>query len=255
MLPSNGNGELDQMVQYEIVQFLPVNASKYVVKYRVVEDYYEEKVKHVRVSVTAIEKTIVEGYLSLVKNLGFKPYALDVHFNTMGKFFLLNKNIDTNKTTSKSVAVVDLGYNSTDVAVFVEGNFMINKTIDGGSRILENMLKSEFKIEMNENILIKDIRKNSEITLRQRFEEVLDPLIEEVRNVLKFYISRDSLNKIDHIYLTGGLSNVKGMCNYLEKIVSIPVYTIENIDKVVEGVDSNENLDQYINAFGALIRL
>ena len=86
-------------------------------------------------------------------------------------------------------------------------------------------------------------------------QEILDPLVEEIRNVLRFYISRDSLNTIDHIYLTGGISHISGLCEYLEKIVSIPVYTIRDIDKVVDYGGTEEPLEQYINAFGALIRL
>lgn len=255
VLPSVPDNELESMVKYEILQYLPTTAKEYAIQFKVLEDVYVNEVKNTAVNVTAIDKSIVEGYLALVTDLGLKPYVLDVHFNTLSKFFGLTKDVDMHNTVNKTVAVIDLGYNSTDVSIFVNGNFQMNRTIDDGSKELEGMLKNEFKIDLDNSILVSGEKTDTGELLKDRVEEILDPLIGEIRSVLKFYISRDIDNSIDHIYITGGIANVEGLDKYLEEVVTIPVYTIENIEKVVKGIESKEDLSMYINAFGALIRL
>ena len=81
-------------------------------------------------------------------------------------------------------------------------------------------------------------------------------LIRDITDEKKIEEERLKTQKLESLsVLTGGISHISGLCEYLEKIVSIPVYTIRDIDKVVDYGGTEEPLEQYINAFGALIRL
>ncbi|MBN2796276.1 MAG: type IV pilus assembly protein PilM [Clostridia bacterium] len=251
-LPYNDNEKaLNQIIYYEMKQFLAIKLDSYVTQYQIIEEFYEDKAKMIKVIVSAIEKDLVEDYLALVKAVGLKPYVLDVHFNTIGKvFWLYNENVEK---SDKTIAVVDIGYNSTDVTIINEGQFKMSRTVESGSNLMEHVLKDEFHIDLKEihNIALFSM-KNQE--LEQRIQSVLDELVEEINYVIRFYISRDSKNKVDEIYFTGGIARYEDVMAYLAKTVQLKQFYFRNLSKMIQGIPEDSDFKSFITLVGAMIR-
>lgn len=251
-LPYNDNKEaLDKIVYYEMKQFLAIKLDSYVTQYQIIDEFYEDKTKMIKIMVTAIEKDIVEDYLELVKSVGLKPYVFDVHFNTIGKvFWLYNENIEKSDAT---IAVVDIGYNSTDVTIIDKGQFKMSRTVESGSNLMEHVLKDEFQIDLknhNDSTIFK--KANPEI--ESRVQSVLDELIEEINYITRFYISRDGNNKVDQIYFTGGIARYDDVMSYLAKSVQLKGFAFRNLSKMIQGIPEDSDFKSFITLIGAMIR-
>jgi type IV pilus assembly protein PilM len=245
-LPYNEDQEaLTQIVNYEMKQFFTIKLDQYVTQYQIIEEMFEEKSKMIKVMVTSIEKEIVESYLELIKEVGLKPYVFDVHFNVIGKMFWLQNKVEP---LDKTVAIIDIGFNSTDITIVKNDQFKMSRTVDTGTNTLQAMLKEEYSIHLSSD---ETINFTEEILNRSRM--ILDNLLEEVNNVTRFFISRDSKNVIDSIYLTGGLVNHKVLTDLVFASLKKEKYEFENTDKFIVGYEGDD-LSSYIALFGSFIR-
>lgn len=251
-LPFNEDKDaLDRIVHYEMKQFLAIKLDLYVTQYQIIDEFYEDKSKMVKVMVTAIEKDIVESYLKLIKDLGMKPYVFDVHFNTIGKvFWLYGESVEF---TEQSIAVVDIGYNSTDVTIVVDGQFKMNRTVDAGINILEHMLVEEFNIHLHDHHSDKLFNPNLP-QIEERVRATLDELVEEINNVIRFYISRDSANNVHEIYFTGGLARYEDVMDYLSDALQVRRFKFRSLSKMIQGLEEDDDFKSFIALVGALIR-
>jgi type IV pilus assembly protein PilM len=251
-LPFNEDKEaLDRIVHYEMKQFLAIKLDMYVTQYQITDEYYEDKTKMVKVMVSCIEKEIVESYLTLLKEVGLKPYVFDVHFNTIGKvFWLYSEEVEF---IEKSIAVVDIGYNSTDVTIVVDGQFKMSRTVESGSNVLEHMLEDEFNIHIRETHGNAIFNPNLP-QIEERVKQTLDDLVEEVNHVTRFYKSRDSKNMVDEIYFTGGLARFDDVMDALCNSLQLKRFQFRNLSKMIQGLEENADFTSYITLIGALIR-
>lgn len=243
---------LDKIVYFEMKQFLAIKMDQYVIQYQIIEEFYEDKVRMIKVIVTLIEKEVVESYLTLIKEIGLKPYVFDVHFNTIGKvFWLYNEAVDF---VEKTVAVVDIGYNSTDVTIVVNGQFKLSRTIDAGSNTLVYMLLEEFNYDLHEKHNSYKIFNANLPQIEERVKQTLNVLVEEINNVIRFYMSRDAKNKVDNIYFTGGIANYDDVTTHLEHALQIEKFQFRNLQGMLQGLDKKEDLSSYFTLVGAFIR-
>lgn len=241
---------IEKIVMYEMKQLTAIKVELYITQYQIIEEYFDEKVKYLKILVTSIEKEMVERYLKMVKDVGLKPCVLDVHFNTICKFFQM---YDQDLKEDKTIAIIDIGYNSTDVTLIKDGNFKMSKTLDQGSNLLEALFRTEFKLDFDENNA-NALFSKGQSEYQDRIKSVINPLIDEINDIIRYHISRDSQNNVDNIFVTGGLANISEIVKYIEDSIGFTVYEFKILDKILVGYDGKYEIPEYINVLGALIR-
>jgi len=252
-LPYNEDkGSVDHIVDFEMKQLMTINLDDYVTQYQIVEEYFEEKVKYMRIMVSAIEKDIVESYYNLLKELHLKPYVLDVHFNSFNKFIkLYNDQVSKLNTT---IAIVDVGYNSTDISIISGSGFKMSRTLNIGSNVLEHMLEEEFDASFDKDQMRRLLIRRAE-EVKSRINDVLTPLADEVSNVIRYYTSRDSRNEVQKIYVTGSIVNQPEVKYILEERLDLPTCSFDNLDRLIVSSDKIDDTSSYFAVLGAMVRL
>lgn len=253
VLPYNDDlAALDQIIHYEMKQQLTIELGDYVTQYQVIDEYYEEKVHMMKVLVTAVNRELVDVYYDLVKSVHLKPYAMDVHFNSINKLFrLYNDHVNEMDST---IAVVDVGYNSTDISIVTHGIFNMSRTVMLGSNVMEHMLKQEFDADFDNGEIRRLTVKNGEEFIN-RVNDVLLPLVDEIANVIRYHISRDSRNSVDYIYITGGLINKPEIKEILEKQLDLPDFEFDELERLITNITITSDVSSYFPVLGAMVRL
>jgi len=251
IVPYNENKEeLNKMIQYELSQFSTISMENYIPQYQILDEFFDEKVKMVRVLVSSLERNIVEDYLSLIRQVGLKPYVFDVHFNAISKFFdVYNSEADREMT----VAVIDIGFDGTDVAIIQDGKYRMSKTMDYGSNTLERVFKDDLKLDYNARNIEYLFTKGGE-TQRKLVEDTLGYMITEIQEILRYHISRDSKNKVDNIFITGGIGSIKPLVDYIADQVGFELYEFKVLDRVLIGYNGGYDIPAYVNVLGSLVR-
>lgn len=265
ILPASERQMLDNMVRYEIEQHLPIVTTEYVIEYYVADEIEEDGAKKYKIKVAAMPKNMVENYLNLIREIGLKPIALDIHPNAVAKLLAHTTAINgIELDKEKTSAFIDLGYRSINIHIFSKGKLAFSRIINLGARELDNEISIACNLSMKqaESKKIRDADLNPDgfsDLISDTFHDVLrsqiDIWLSEIQKIFQYYISRTTGNKIESIYLYGGSSRLHGLNSYFQHILNIPTKNIDNLNIVKPTRRTyNFNPRNYINALGGLIR-
>lgn len=259
--------EMDSLIEYEMKQYLPINFEEYIIKYRNLSEYEEDKVKMVQMRVGVYPKLMAKMYWDLAKELKLTPEALDLSSNCIAKLFS-NGNIETNSEVydlDQTVLVVDIGYEQIELNIISQGILEFTRIIMGGGSYLDANIATELGIqdEGAEN------KKNTLCNLREEFLEdkeaeivnecvkrVVDRWANDIHRMMDYYLNKNRDKRITKIYLHGGVSHLKGICEYLQNAIDTPVETLQKMSNITGIGEANDIiLERYLNAIGGIIRL
>jgi type IV pilus assembly protein PilM len=265
VLPYVKEEELSSMVYLEIEQYLPIRLDEYAVEYKVLEEFVDNDIKKIRVLVGALPKSMVKIYLELIESLKLKALALDMHANCISKIFGGNVTINKeNHSLDKTVTLIDLGHEYTNVTIINKGLIRFNRLIHQGGRHIDTSIANTYNLSLEDaqnrkiehtNLEEVDGGFTSTSMLNELVQSNVDTWISEIQRIFQYYNSRERGNSVDEIYLYGGSSNIKNLSNYMTNYTNIPTIKINTIDNIKFGkMSAKMDLGNYLNAIGALIR-
>ena len=213
----------------------------------------------VRAVVCLVPKKNIYSVVSLVDSIGLE--VVDISLNGIGDINAFkNKDIE-----SKLGAIVNVGYETTNVSIYNKGIIIKNSIIGMGGKNIDNDLSYMYKVDLNEAANIKEkfalAHKNSASKVEfyeknklhiNQFEatEVVMSRIEEILSLAKKEINILANRKMDYIIVTGGISNMEGFKLIAEDVFGKDVI-IGNVNII--GVRNNKysscigNIVYYIN--------
>jgi type IV pilus assembly protein PilM len=262
LIPVVQEEEMETVIRYEIQQYLPINLDDYIIQFIVLDEIVDDTGAKLKINVTSFPERMANTYYNVVNALELNPYVLDVTYNSINKLANYSKYTSNNgQIIGGTVAFVDMGATSINVAIFKNGKLDFTRMIKSGGDNIDYALSQSLNmsIKSTESLKIKDgdlLRNSEEDILNLTIRKSVDDILEELERILQFY-SNKSNTTIDKIYIYGGTSNLKNIELYIKNKLNISVDNIEdipNIDFTSKDL-INENLGQYLNAISAIIRL
>ena len=259
LIPVVAPDEIETVVRYEIQQFLPINLSDYLIQYVILGEVEVMGEKRLKLNVITFPEKMARSYYDLLKELGFKPYALDVSYNAISKLATYSDLLEQVTTAEGTVAFVDMGAQSIDLNIFTDENIQFTRLIKSGGAIIDEKLNQLPDMSIKSAVSLKqeaDLREIGSSNLVQRAIILsIDEMLYELERVLQFYRNKAVGNTIDHVYLLGGLSHLKGLETYMENRLNTPVSKLKDISLTdVNQALTPDVLGDYANALGAMIR-
>lgn len=254
LVPVVDDEELDTVVRYEIQQFLPINLADYLIQYVILGQVEVNGQQRLKLNVVTFPEKMASAYYELFKEVGLKPYALDVSYNALGKLANYTQLLKEVTDLEGTVAFVDMGAQSIDLNIFNDGNVQFTRLIKSGGVIINERLnqlpdmsiKSAASLTQSANLIAEDPASK---VLRLCF----DDMMYELERVLQFYRNKSVGNKIDHLFILGGLSHLEGLPHYMSNKLNLPVSQLNELKQVTFEKQTDDVYD-YINAIGAMIR-
>lgn len=260
VIPKVEADEIDTVIRYEIQQYLPINLDDYILQFIILGELEDESGQKLKVNVIAYPDKIARGYYDLINSIGLTPYVLDVTYNSINK---IANYSELSKVGEKgTVAFVDIGGNSVNVTVLKDGKLDFTRMIKNGGANIDFALsqKLNMSVKSTESIKIEkgnllDIKDDD--VINNTLKICIDEIVMDLERIIKFYSNKSVGNKIDKIFIYGGISSIKWLDKYLEEKFNIE---IEKIDKLKNVEFTSKELkelsmEQYLNAIGAIIRL
>ena len=238
VIPKADDEKLRSMIRYEFEEFLPIDADRYLIDYKILEETREGTVDKYKLMVAALPKEEGTFYHNFVQNLGKDPFALDITSNVVSKLFDRNMKVNgkVREIEEKTFAYVDIGKSSIELNIIEKGVLKFTRMVEGGMKSLNNNAESE--------------RSQSEKT-----EEQLQRWVNSLEQMFKFYTSRETNREIDQIFLFGGGSDIPSIDRYMNEVIDIPVEVIKEIENVeLHKKCESCTLAEYVNAVASLIR-
>ncbi len=164
----------------------------------------------IEVLIAASRKEKVEDRVAVVEAAGLKPVVMDVEsYAGLAAFELIEKQLPTGGK-GQVIALVDIGANVMNLAVFRDGQQLyVREQVFGGNQLTQDIARF-YGMSFEEAELAK---RNS--ALPDNYEtELLRPFIEnmalEVSRALQFFFTSTQFSQVDLIVLAGGCAVIPG---------------------------------------------
>lgn len=258
--PALEDKEIEGLLKYQLPEYLPMDYGKYVIQHKPIGRIANQETEKLNVLVVAIPKDMVDMHYNFVRELGLKPVVLDYQSNGIWKLFKFTDNINGSIVPSqKTIAAIDLGYDSTNITIVDNGTIQTSRVIDLGGQSMDNNVTSLIAVNSDELNLkkseIEDVSMVEEgFSEHNRYVNIvktsMEGIMDRIDRVFKYYISKEADNEIETLLLYGGLSKIKGVDKLFSNYFGIPAQVLNNASKV----NLNDDFYRYINCVGALIR-
>ena len=265
--------DIDEIVTDAIKSNMPINPEEHKIDYKILQELNENGVEKVKIFVTAVRKSIINSYIDVLFELGLKPISVDIPANSTAKFF--NRDIkvsidnvrfisqNKNQLNKDAFAVIDFGSETTIINILRNKILEFNKVILTGSTNLDDAISKTARKSIIEAERLKKMygitvppphtTNEDHLKVYRTLKEVVDKLLIQSYMCLTFYEARCYGVKVGKIFVIGGGSLLKGLSDYMEQVLQIPVYPVGLLD--IDGIDINKNLNSeklnfLVNAVG-----
>lgn len=278
VLPTADETAMQEMLDFEVQQYIPVELSDYIVQSKIIESFVENEINKTRFLSTAVPKDLATSYLYLIQELGMNAAVLDIQSNSVDKLALAELTAgDGLNFQNQSVAIVDFGYSHINVVLVEDGKYHFNRFFSEGAASIDRSLMSFFdytaeEVEKRKLINIdltpassingdQEMRDNTVLNRREETmhatnmaKNVIDGWITELDRIFKFYTSHSKGNIVQKILIYGGTAQMEGFDAYLSEAFEMPVQRIQSLSSVRVQNNTQTSIAPFVNAIGTLIR-
>ena len=198
-----------------------------------------------------VREAAFESYYNAYKEKNSLPNILTSEASTVENYF--NQN-----AMAGPFCVLDIGHKTTKAYFFYNSRLIVTHVSYMGGSEINEMIAQTYKIDSDEAIFYK--HQNAFLLTSNQFDEVdqaqkdfatamdktLAPLISDFSR-WKIGLKVNYGLSLQHIFVTGGTSNIKNITNYLTEKWSTKVVLLETFDKIEgEKIDLNpKNKSKY----------
>ena len=249
IMPKAKEKEIRNIIDMESEQYFPVSLENYRVDFKVIEELEIEGKSQYKVLIVAVPAIVVERYVELAKLCNLNLTKIDYSGNSVTKLMRCEYARKAGKrgksdSEAKTIAVVDIGARTTTVTIVSKGILQFSRIIFCGGSSITNTIADRLNIMYDEaersKIKLKkivdtgdeDFTDEQTLGISNSIKSVALILIDDIIKYFEFYNSRTSGNKIDHIYLTGGTSNIHGLDLYLGSAFNITTSKLKALNRV-----------------------
>jgi type IV pilus assembly protein PilM len=238
-MPIMSEEDLKSAIVFEAENYIPLPVSEVYLDCEIIPPVYNH-LDHLDVLLAAIPKKTVDPYLRALKKAGLKPIAFEIESLAIARALIKDQ------TTSHSVLIIDLGATRTSFIIFAGKSVRFTTSIPVSGIHFTELIAKNLKISfgkaeklkiihgLKEGMKIKFGEKTTlEKTKGKIFEALIPGLVDLVQQIKKYidyyqahaYLSGLPPNgkRIHKVILSGGGANLKGLKEFLELELKIPV--------------------------------
>jgi type IV pilus assembly protein PilM len=221
-LPAMETEELAESIIWEAKHNIPYPYEETNVDYAILKPAPHAEDKNLDILLVAAKKDKIANYSNVISQARKNLDAIEVDV------FALQNALEYNYPeiiNQKTVAMINLGANITNVIIIDRGNPQLFRDLSiGGSFFTENLSKDlNISFDDAEKVLkglpVKDIKPEQ---LQTVLDMNMQNLLEEIEKTFSFYEAGEKKDKkIEHIFLSGGLSKPQDLPSSFEQKFNI----------------------------------
>ncbi len=213
-LPVLSEKDIQEAINLETDQSIPVANSDLYVDWQIVRRL-EDKIF---VFMAAAPKSIVNSYVQLFELMSMESLALEISLAAVARSVVSPKNRST------PILILDIGGETTNMAVFDNGIQIASSHPFGAETIKKNLSSAlGFSQPESEKSLKSGLGKD------QRSSEVikkdLSKIPTEIERMVKYYKEKRADSPVEKIVVSGGLGAMEGLGEYIEEETKIKTET------------------------------
>lgn len=232
----------DMVLNHEAPLYLPYPREEVDLDYQKLGYFIDEDgIEKVNVMLVATRKEVTDLYVNTIEQAGLKTDVIEIN-----NFALIRTIREQLRQfgSSEAVVLIDIEFDSTEVAIIVDGVPQYSRTVPIGAYQLQDAMSQEMNVPPSRNLELLQ-----EISLLSPPEEpegdrtgltwinpgmaamlrVLRELIEEIGRSINFYLNQSSDVEIAQILLAGPGGGIAQLDEYFTEKLNVPTIQIDPI--------------------------
>lgn len=227
-VPAMSLDRIRESLPFHVQDMLPVPVSEALLDFYPVSHGQGENGPVVNGLLVAAVKEAVLGNVRAAELAGLTPVDVDLIP------FALHRVLITRSGVAGSVALIQIGSNTTTVVISVDGIPQFVRIIPTGGADLTEALRGTLEIEPHEaEVLKRSLGLATRVSSQeeQRAVEIIyqnaNELLTSLRNTINYFVNTRSDVRIDGVVLTGGGAALPGLPDALAEMTRLPVTTAD----------------------------
>lgn len=213
--------ELTSAIKWEAEQYIPMPLENVSVDYAILRDSKETGTNSMEVLLVASPKALVEKYVSILDYAQLTPIAVETEIIAATRALIRMTG------TVRTVMVVSLGSQTTDLAIARAGTLSFTRSISAGGEALSRAVAQSFGFELSQAEEYKKtygVEKGKlEGKIVAAVKPIMDTIIAETKRAMAFYQEKYKGEQIGSVILSGGTAKLPGMVTYTAEELGVEV--------------------------------
>ncbi|OQY17705.1 MAG: pilus assembly protein PilM [Desulfobacteraceae bacterium 4572_35.1] len=222
--------ELDKSIQWEAEQYIPFEISEVFLDYHILGPDPNDS-GLMEVVLVAAKKDFVNEYVSVFVESGLNPVVVDIDCFAIENIYCSVYDVDALNV----VAFIDMGSSGVQVNVIKDGVSVFTRDIQFGGDSYNEELQKQFGLDAQAAEKLKLGIDNGGVDTEQSLavmQRVTDSLVQEVRRSIDFFSATFADEKVQKVYLTGGVSLAQNVVPSLAEALEIPVEVLDPFSRM-----------------------
>lgn len=248
-LPIMTEEEMEASIQWEAEQYIPFEISEVFLDFQILGPD-EKDPSQMNVVLVAAKKDFVNDYLAVFRECGLSPTVVDVDGFAMENAFEANYGADE----VPILALINMGASAMNVNILKDGVSVFTRDIQVGGNMFNEELQKRLSLSGEDAEILKLGGEVAGVTPDEAtatIQEAAENLAQEVQRSLDFFAATSADEKVQKLYITGGVSRHPAVKAALEKRLDIQVELLDPLRAIT--VDEKSFDPEYVQAVGPLM--
>ncbi len=247
-LPIMTEEEMEASIQWEAEQYIPFEISEVNLDFQIIGPDAKDP-SQMNVILVAAKKDFVNDYVAVFQECGLSPVVMDVDCFAIQNSFEINYGA----SDEEIVALINMGASAMNVNILKEGASVFTRDIQVGGNMFNEEIQKRLGLSGEDAEKVKlggEAEDVDPAAVEEVVSESIENLTQEVQRSLDFFSATSSDEKVQKIFITGGVSKSSQVKESLEQRLGIPVEMLEPFRQIAV---SEKDFDlEYIKAVGPL---
>ncbi len=248
-LPMMSEDELEASIQWEAEQYIPFDITDVNIDFQILGPDSKDP-SQMNVMLVAAKKDFVSDYVAAFNEAALNPVVMDVDCFAVENMFEANYGPNPDEI----IALINIGASAMNVNILRGGESVFTRDIQVGGNMFNEELQKRLGLSGDDAENVKLGGQASDVdpqAVREVLAEASENLAQEVQRSIDFFSATSADEKVQKVYLTGGVSRSAEVVEALEARLGIP---IEIIDPFASIEYSEKQFDpEYIRAVAPLM--
>lgn len=248
LLPIMTEEEMEASIQWEAEQYIPFEISEVNLDFQILGPDANDP-SQMSVILVAAKKDFVNDYIAVFKESGLNPSVMDIDCFALENAFEANYGFESDE----NVALVNMGASAMNINILKGGESIFTRDIQVGGNMFNEEIQKRLGLSGEDAELVKlggDLNGIERDSVAEVISDASDSLAQEIQRSLDFFSATSADEKVQKIYIGGGVSKIPQVKHALERRSALPVEVIDPFRQVV--VNEKEFDLEYIHSVGPL---
>lgn len=215
-LPVKIKNDLDNAIDLEVEQYIPVPRSMLGIDYEIISQDDEM----INVSLSAAPTSIIERVVTITRSAGLEPIMIEPGMNSIARLLINTEKGDLN------TLIIDMELNHTDMAI-LDKVVRVSSSIEIGARHFTQAISKSLDITPEKAQQLKILsgfgKGDSQKKLTDAMMPNMERILNEVEKIIRYNTDRLNGSSIEQVLVVGNGSNIAGLSDFLTNELRLPV--------------------------------